>query len=78
MILNVDGSNLGYSGVFSFGGLVRNANGGWVHNFTGNINYSNILHAKVMVLYHGICMALWVQLSIRYILYDVKTRILLH
>lgn len=40
-----------------FGGLIWNADGGWVLGFMGDIGYSNIIHAELMVLYYGLCMA---------------------
>lgn len=54
MILNVDGSSLDNPGVSNFGGLIRNADNAWVHNFAGNIGYSNIHHVELMMLYHGL------------------------
>ncbi|CAI8612715.1 unnamed protein product [Vicia faba] len=54
IILNVDGSSIGNPSVSGFGGLVRNADGAWVHNFAGNIGYSNILHVELIMLYHGL------------------------
>jgi hypothetical protein len=50
MILNVDGSSIGNPGISGFGGLIRNADGGWVHGFFGNIGHTNILHAELMLL----------------------------
>ncbi|KAK2458793.1 hypothetical protein QL285_005909 [Trifolium repens] len=57
MILNVDGSSIGNPGVSGFGGLIRNSNGAWVHGFSGNIGFSNILHAELLALYHGLLLA---------------------
>jgi ribonuclease HI len=54
MILNVDGSSIGNPGVSGFGGLIRNSDGAWVHGFAGNIGFSNILHAELLALYHGL------------------------
>lgn len=57
MILNVDGSSLGNPGISGFGGLIRNSAGAWFCGFVGNIGYSNILHAELLELYHGLIMA---------------------
>lgn len=57
MILNVDGSSLGNPDVSGFCGLIRNIDGAWVHEFAGNIEYSNILHVELMSLYHDLRMA---------------------
>jgi ribonuclease HI len=58
MILNVDGSSIGNSGVSGFGGLIRNADGAWVHGFFGNLGVTNnILHAKLMAIYKGLLLA---------------------
>jgi ribonuclease HI len=57
MILNVDGSSLGNPGVSDFGGLIRNSVGAWVHSFVGNIGFSNILHAELLEVYHGLVLA---------------------
>ncbi|CAL5187559.1 unnamed protein product [Lathyrus oleraceus] len=57
MILNVDGSSLGSLSVLDFGGFIRNIDDCWVHGFTGNIGYSNILLDELMTLYHGLRMA---------------------
>lgn len=56
MIFNVVASSLDNSDVFGFDGLIQNTDGVWVHDFAGNIAYSNILHVELMVLYHGLCM----------------------
>ncbi|PNX81864.1 hypothetical protein L195_g037889, partial [Trifolium pratense] len=48
MILNVDGSSIGNPRIFGFRGLIRNANGAWVHGFFGNPGVKNILHAELM------------------------------
>ncbi|MCH88180.1 ribonuclease H protein, partial [Trifolium medium] len=53
MILNVDGSSIGNPGVSGFGGLIRNSDGAWVHSFSGNIGFSNILHVELLA-YHGL------------------------
>ncbi|GAU47648.1 hypothetical protein TSUD_27720 [Trifolium subterraneum] len=63
MILNVDGSSIGNPGVSGFGGLIHNSKGAWAHGFVGNIGFSNILHAELMALYHGLLLA-W-QLNIK-------------
>lgn len=47
MILNVDSSSLDNLGVSDFGGLIRNFDVDWVHGFTGNIGYSNILMFEI-------------------------------
>ncbi|GAU26057.1 hypothetical protein TSUD_225190 [Trifolium subterraneum] len=57
MILNVDGSSLGNPGISGFGGLIRNADGAWVHGFFGNLGVNNILHAKLMAIYKGLLLA---------------------
>jgi len=57
MISNVDGSSLGNSGVSGFGGLLRNEDGVWIHEFAENIGFSNILHAELLEVYHGLLMA---------------------
>jgi len=56
MILNVDGSSLGNPGVSGFWGLLRNEDGAWIHGFAGNIVFSNILHAELLAIYHGLRM----------------------
>jgi uncharacterized membrane-anchored protein YitT (DUF2179 family) len=43
--------------VSGFGGLIRNADGVWVHGFAGNIGFSNILHAELLAVYYGLLMA---------------------
>ena len=53
-ILNVDGSSLGNPGVSGFGGLIRNDDGAWIRGFARNIGFSNILHAELMAMYHGL------------------------
>jgi ribonuclease HI len=52
--LNVDGSSLGNLGVSGFGGLLRNDNGAWILGFVGNIDFSNIFHAELLAMYHGL------------------------
>ena len=48
MILNVDGSSLDNPGVSSLGKFIQNVDSVWVHSFTDNIGYSNILHAVLI------------------------------
>ncbi|GAU35482.1 hypothetical protein TSUD_384370 [Trifolium subterraneum] len=57
MILNVDVSSIGNPGVSGFGGLIRNADGAWVHGFFGNLGVTNILHAELMAIYKGLLLA---------------------
>ncbi|GAU50029.1 hypothetical protein TSUD_240220 [Trifolium subterraneum] len=57
MILNVDGSIIGNPGISGFGGLIRNADGAWVHGFFGNLAVTNILHAELMAIYKGLLLA---------------------
>jgi ribonuclease HI len=57
MILNVDGSSIGNPGISGFGGLIRNADGAWVHGFYGNLGVTNILHAELMAIYKGLLLA---------------------
>jgi ribonuclease HI len=66
MILNVDGSSIGNPGVSGFGGLIRHADGTWIRGFYGNIGVSNIMHAELLALYHGLQLA-W-ELNIRELL----------
>jgi ribonuclease HI len=54
MILNVDGSSISNLGISGFRGLIRNANGVWVHGFFGNLGVTNILHAELMAIYKGL------------------------
>lgn len=54
IILNVDGSSLDNPDVLNFGGLIRNVDGVWIHNFANNINYFNIFHAELIKLYHDL------------------------
>ena len=56
-ILNVDGSSPENPGVSGLGGLLRNNNGAWIRSFSGNIGFSNILHAELMAMYHGLRLA---------------------
>ncbi|XP_058784717.1 protein TAB2 homolog, chloroplastic-like [Vicia villosa] len=46
MILKVDGSRLDNPSVSDFGA--------WVYGFAGNIDYSNILRAELIAIYHGL------------------------
>lgn len=57
MILYVDGCSLGNPGVSGFGGLLRNDDGAWYCGFAGNIGFSNILHAELLAVYHGLRLA---------------------
>lgn len=57
MILNIDGSSIGNPGVSGFGGLILNFVGAWVQGFAGNIGISNILHAELLAIFHGLKMA---------------------
>jgi hypothetical protein len=57
MIMNVGGSSISNLGVSGFGGLIRNSDGVWVHDFAGNIGFSNILHAELLAVYHGLILA---------------------
>jgi len=56
MILNVDGSSLGNPSVSGFGCLLRNDDGAWYSGFSGNIGFSNILHAELLAIYLGLRM----------------------
>jgi len=53
-ILNVDGSAQTNPGIVEFGGLIRGFDGQFIRGFHGNISYSNILHAEILALLHGI------------------------
>ena len=53
-ILNVDGSAQTNPGMAGIGGLIRYFDGQFMHGFHGNIDYLNILHAKILALMHGI------------------------
>jgi len=53
-ILNVDGSAQTNPGITEFGDLIRDFDGQFIRGFHGNINYSNILHAEIFALLHGI------------------------
>jgi ribonuclease HI len=57
MILNVDGSSIGNPGISGYGGLLRTADGAWVHGFFGNLGVTNILHAELMAIYKGLLLA---------------------
>ncbi|PNY06668.1 ribonuclease H [Trifolium pratense] len=57
MILNVDESSISNLGISGFGGLIRNADGAWIHGFFGNIGVTNILHAELMAIYRGLLLA---------------------
>ncbi|PNY17625.1 ribonuclease H [Trifolium pratense] len=57
MILNVDGSSIDNPGISGFGGLIQNCNSAWIYGFAGYIGFSNILHAELMAVYHGLTLA---------------------
>jgi hypothetical protein len=57
MILNVDENNIDNPRILSFGGLIRNSDNAWIHSFAGNIGFSDILHAKLLAVYHGLMLA---------------------
>ncbi|PNX65848.1 ribonuclease H, partial [Trifolium pratense] len=57
MILNVDGSRIGNPSISGFRGLIRKSDGAWEHSFAGNIGLSNILHAELLTVYHGLVLA---------------------
>jgi len=50
----VDGSALTNPSAAGFRGLIRDHNDKFIKGYYGGIGYSNILHAKIMVLFHGI------------------------
>lgn len=54
MVLNVDGSALTNPGPAGFGGLIRNHDRIFLQGFHGSVGISNILHAELMALYHGV------------------------
>lgn len=66
IILNIDGSSLGNPCASGFSGLTQNADGAWIHNFVGNIDYSNIMYVELMELYHGL-RVIW-ELVIKYMM----------
>ncbi len=53
-ILNVDGSAQTNLRMTEFCGLIRDFDGQFICCFHGNIGYSNILHAEILALMHGI------------------------
>jgi hypothetical protein len=57
MILNVDGSSIGNHGISGYGGLLRTADGAWVHGFFGNLGVTHVLHAELMTIYKGFLLA---------------------
>ncbi|PNX59731.1 ribonuclease H, partial [Trifolium pratense] len=57
MILNIDGSRIGNPSTSGFRGLIRKSDGAWEHSFAGNIGLSNILHAELLTVYHGLVLA---------------------
>ncbi|KAK2448759.1 hypothetical protein QL285_008006 [Trifolium repens] len=63
MILNVDGSSIGNPSISIYGGIIRNADGVWIHGFFGNLGVSNILHAELMAIFK--CLQLAWELNIR-------------
>ncbi|GAU41397.1 hypothetical protein TSUD_244820 [Trifolium subterraneum] len=54
MILNLDESSIDNPGISGFGGLIRNADGAWVHDFYGNLGVTNILHVELMAILKGL------------------------
>lgn len=54
IVLNVDGSALTNPGQAGFGGIMHNQAGEFLGGYYGSVEVSNILHAEVMALYHGI------------------------
>lgn len=54
--LNVDGSAMTNPGLAGFGGIVRDSNGKFVRGFYGSVGWSDILHAEVMAIFHGLRM----------------------
>jgi hypothetical protein len=54
VILNDDVSSTGNPGASGFRGLIRNFDDVWVHGFAVNIRFSNIFHAKLLTVYHGV------------------------
>jgi ribonuclease HI len=73
MILNVDGSSIGNPEVSSFGGLIRNSDGAWIHGFVDNIGYSKILHTELLVVYHGLILAWGLDVKEMWCYSDSKT-----
>ncbi|KAJ1383082.1 Ribonuclease H domain [Sesbania bispinosa] len=55
--LNVDGSALGNPGLAGFGGLLRDGSGNWLKGFYGGIGVSEILHAELLAIKHGLELA---------------------
>lgn len=56
VVLNVDGSAVSNPDMASFGGLLRDHDGVSICGFHGSIGHSNVLHAELMPLFHGIAM----------------------
>lgn len=52
--LNVDGSALTNPGLAGFGGLIRDHTGEFRRGFLGSVGHSDIMHAELMAIYHGI------------------------
>ncbi|GAU24184.1 hypothetical protein TSUD_84190 [Trifolium subterraneum] len=75
MILNVDGSSIGNPGISGFGGLIQNFDRTWVHGFAGNIGFSNILHAELLAMYHGLVLAWKLNIKDMWCYSDSKTAI---
>lgn len=50
----VHGSALPNPGLAGFGGLVTDSTGAFLKGFYGSVGYSNILHAGIQALYHGL------------------------
>ncbi|KAK2439291.1 hypothetical protein QL285_023974 [Trifolium repens] len=57
MILNVDRRSIGNPSISGFRGLIRNSDVVWVYGFAENIDFSNILHAELLTVYHGLSLA---------------------
>jgi ribonuclease HI len=75
MILNVDGNSIGNPGVSGYGGLLRTADGAWVHGFFGNLGFTNILHAELMAIYKGLLLAWEMNIKDLWCYSDSKTAI---
>lgn len=50
---NVDG-NYNDSGRSGFGGVLRNKTSVWMSGFTGNLGFSECLHAELMTIFKGL------------------------
>lgn len=42
---HTDNSSLGNPGISGFGGIIRNAHGGWLTSYYGNYDHTTIMHA---------------------------------